>query len=134
MCTNLLKASVVLALLAILLGMPLLFSSHQIRYWKFMRASGKTEAELEELFVAKAGKYDGYDQGWFSGENPKELKGAKIWCSRHGAIVVWFGDDGKSGPVLMGPSIPVSWWARFWHRIWPPKEMDVTPPASNARR
>jgi hypothetical protein len=113
------KASIVFAVLAILVGMPLLLAPHRIRpsIWERIK-DGMTEQEVEELLGAKAENYDGYVSRlrlsvvWRGGQEPPSQR----WSSRHGAARVWF-NEGRVCFINTGPSDPDAWWARLWARF-----------------
>jgi hypothetical protein len=119
------KASIVFAVLAILVGMPLLLSTHRIRppYLALIK-EGMTEAEVDVLLGAKAGDYDGYGPNGRRGMDPSLRLLSKKWCSRRGWIECWFD---QSGRVARRPdiddSMPVSWWTKITHRFLPPPNL-----------
>ena len=119
MRSGFLKALILLALAVILLGMPLLLTGHRIRPATFERIqAGMSEVEVEELLGVKPGNYDGYSlpprPNLLGGQSPK------VWCSRHGAVAVWFSDQGRVWARLAESSEPATWWARLGHRYFPP--------------
>jgi|GEM_PF-6170463 len=127
MCIKLLKASVVFALLAILLGMPLLFTPHRIRppYLAGIQ-KGMTEAEIEELLGAKSGNYDGYGPNGITTPGPSlGTVSEKKWCSRRGWVTVWFDRDGHVVGHSVDESDPVTWWAEICHRLVPPPTLTL---------
>src|SRR5258708_5910741 len=121
MRTKLLKASVVFALLAILLGMPLLLQSHCIRPSSFRRIQiGMKEMQVEEILGAKAGCYGGYGNPvWFK---IWEVNGdrVKAWSGRYGSYVVHFDEQNRMQQGWPAESVPVTWWATICHRFLPP--------------
>ena len=123
MHTNLLKASVVLALLAILLGMPLLVSPHRVRPSRFQAIGvGMTLAEVEETMCAKPGHYDGYEPQYYGirGVAIERWEDKHLWCSRYGWIEIFFDRQDRVIQLHTGWSQPETWWARLWHRLAPP--------------
>ena len=107
-----------MSLAVILLGMPILLTPHRIRPSTFeLIKVGMTEDEVEELLGVKPGTFDGYDVG------SRRVHGTqvpRIWCSRHGAISVWFDDKGRVSDRSAEWPEPSTWWGRFWHRHFPP--------------
>jgi len=121
------KSLVLIAVVVILLGMPLLLTPHRIRTNIILRTPANlTETEIEQWLGAKAGRYDGYDQGWFSPERLQEeltRNNGKLWCRRYAAVIYYFDKDGRSATMrLNGPSFPATWWAKLMHRFCPPKD------------
>src|SRR5262245_4149428 len=113
MCTNLFKASVVLALLAILLGMPLLLTPHRIRPSTIALIKlGMSKMECEILLGVKPGHYDGYDYAGVQTQRDHQ-----IWCSRNCAIVVIFDGDGRVESRMCFGSWPVSWLALCFAKL-----------------
>ena len=129
MRTKLLKASVVFALLTILLGMPLLLTPHRIRRSTLaLIKAGMTEAEVEELLGVKAGNYDGYYPGFANiahgfTPDPRLPRPWKTWTSRHGCVEVWFDNQQRVSWHRVYGAAPGSWWVRLWEEFFPrPKD------------
>jgi len=123
-----LKALVLFSLAVILLGMPLLLSPNSIRPSRFwLVKTGMTEAQIEEILGAKAGNYDGYTSWVFrTWSYPVEPEpNQRWWCSRHGAIHVWFDEQGLVEQSMEVHSEPATWWAKLWHRFAPPQQLHV---------
>jgi hypothetical protein len=123
MRTKLLKASVVLALLAIVLGMSLFFTGHCIRREFFERIRrGMTEVEVEAVLGAKSGDYDGFTVGEFPGAllplHPNPLV-VKFWASRQCGIAVIFNEYGRVTNCALGSSRPATRWGELQHRWLP---------------
>ena len=139
MRAKLLKASVIFAVLAILLGMPLLLAQHRIRPANFaLIERGMTEPEVEKLLGAKAGDYDGY-RSWLvfhgnialvrSAKGDDVLWSVKTWASRHGAVAVWFDERHRVDSSDVYSTVPVSWWASLLERVFPRPSPPPPPPA-----
>ena len=122
MRTKLLKASIIFALLAILLGMPLLLTPERIRPEIFARIQpGMTEAEVEELLGAKPGDYDGFRAVVHIRPRRDPFKGScyyRAWGSRYGSVCVEF-HEGRVQRYSVDPSFPANWWGELIDRWFP---------------
>jgi hypothetical protein len=123
------KALVLFSLSVILLGMPLLLSPNSIRPSRFgLVKYGMTEAQIEEILGATAGDYDGYRsfcaRQWTYPYRPEPNQ--KWWCSRHGALHVWFDEQGRVEQLMETESEPATWWAMLWHRFAPRQQVHVS--------
>ncbi len=130
---KLLKASVIFALLAVLLGMPLLLAPHRIRPSSFARIGvGMTELEVEQLLGASAGNYDGYGtREVFFANIGFDLTSSddgrvKTWASRHGAVEVHFDERQRLRSRVVYRSVPINWWTNVVDYLFP----RPTPPPS----
>lgn len=124
MCAKLLKGSVIFALLAILLGMPLLLTPHRIRPSSLARIhAGMTESAVIDVLGVPPGEYDGYTpSNLYLGGGMVGGPIQRAWCSRHGCTVVSFDENNLVIGKIVGLSKPDNWWARFWHRFLPPQD------------
>ena len=115
-----LQAIILLALPAILLGLPLLLTSHRIRFDMLEKTRGKSliEPEYDELFGVGPGFYDGYEPSpRIQVHLDRPGQHASTWCSRYGWIVIWFDAESKPTEFFVGPSAPVTWWAKLTDRF-----------------
>jgi hypothetical protein len=109
MRSKLLKAILVFGLLAILLGMPMLLTSHTIDERHFMMVrNDMTMDEVVEVFGVPPGSYDGAINEnsygvWQDGiDFDRQCPHIFEWTSRRGSYLIYFSDQPPAGRVTKG--------------------------------